>query len=286
MPYLGEVLVVGRREVAARMYELLLQCPAVAERSLPGQFVQVRAWPKPGAGADPLLDRPFSVAGVDRRRGEFRLLVRVVGRGTERLTAVRPGQTLRVTGPLGRGFPVRAEQELVFLVGGGAGVAPLLFVAEELAAHGRRDVRFLAGARTAAEAPGAVLPDWTEWATDDGSEGYKGTVVSLLERALEEGGITVGRQSGRGGALPVVYACGPAPMLRAVQALAAERALRAYLSLEERMACGVGACRGCAVRLADRTGREAGGEEITVTGYARVCHDGPVFEAGEVVLDA
>ncbi len=258
------------------MVSITIQCPAVAQESLPGQFVQVRAWPGPGTAADPLLDRPLSVAGVDKQKGTFELLVRVVGRGTRLLASVPVGETIRVTGPLGRGFLEAAGAAgPSILVGGGVGLAPLKFLAEVLTAGGH-EVLSLVGARNAAELPPpGELAGKVQVATDDGSAGFHGTVVALLEQMLT----MVVFRSGRVPA-PVVYACGPTPMLRALKASATLLGLPVYLSLEERMACGIGACRGCAVR---QVGPKMAAGEVKMV---RVCHEGPVFAAGEVDLDA
>ncbi|MHB8926999.1 MAG: dihydroorotate dehydrogenase electron transfer subunit [Bacillota bacterium] len=247
-------------------HRLRLQAPAVADAARPGQFVHVRCAP-PGQW-DPLLRRPLSLHRIDRSRGEIEVLFRVVGRGTGFLAGLAAGDEVDLIGPLGQGFPTDlAAGETAVLVAGGIGVAPLVALAEELAAKGAPRVA-AAGAQTAAGLPaveslgkaaGEVLT-----ATDDGSAGHRGFVTEVLAGLL-------GRV-----ARPVVYACGPEPMLRRVQAMLAEegRPRRGYLSLETRMACGVGACLGCAVRQA-KPG----------TAYYHVCHDGPVFAAEEVVLN-
>ena len=277
------------------MVSLTIQCPAVAQESLPGQFVQVRAWPGAGVSADPLLDRPLSVAGNDPGAGTFELVVRVAGRGTSLLAATRVRQALRVTGPLGKGFPLSTwaaaggipvagaagpggkHSVTAVLVGGWVGVAPLKFLAGSLAARGHR-ILFLVGARNAAELPpGGTLPGQVLTATDDGSAGHHGTVVGLLEKTLE--GVS-GAGAGARSPGPVIYACGPTPMLRALKASAFRLDVQAYLSLEERMACGIGACRGCAVRY---VGPGTAPDDVKMV---RVCHEGPVFAAGEVDLDA
>jgi len=244
---------------------LRLRAPAVADAARPGQFVHIRCAP-PGQW-DPLLRRPLSLHRIDRRRGEIELLFRVVGRGTAFLAGLAAGEEVDLIGPLGRGFPTNlAPGETAVLVAGGIGVAPLVALAEELAEK-RVPAVAVVGARTAAglvavdtlgKAASEVLT-----ATDDGSAGHRGFVTEVLAGLLDR----MPR--------PVVYACGPEPMLRRVQAMLGDggRPRRGYLSLETRMACGVGACLGCAVRQAGPG-----------TGYYHACHDGPVFAAGEVVL--
>lgn len=305
MPYIGRAIVTAKREFARNMVSITIQCPAVAQESLPGQFVQVRAWPGAAEAADPLLDRPLSVAGVDAGKGTFELLVRVVGRGTRLLASAEVGQAIRVTGPLGRGFPAghaRAAVETgatggaadkAILVGGGVGLAPLKFLAQSLTTGGR-EVLLLVGARTAAELPPpGELAGEVKLATDDGSAGYHGTAVALLEKMLgtpysqaagspadSPAGGPVGSPTGGPVAAAAIYACGPTPMLRTLKNAAARLGVPAFLSLEERMACGIGACRGCAVRY---VGPGTAPGEVKMV---RVCHEGPVFAAGEVDLDA
>lgn len=255
----------GNGDGQVAFHRLRLYAPAVAEAARAGQFVHVRCAP-PGQW-DPLLRRPLSLHRIDQRRGEVEVLFRVVGRGTGFLAGLAAGDEIDLIGPLGQGFPTDlAQGETAVLVAGGIGVAPLVALAEELAAKGTPLTAAL-GAQTAAglvaaDALGKVAGR-VMTATDDGSAGHHGFVTELLAGLLER----VAR--------PVVYACGPEPMLRRVQAMVAENGprVRGYLSLEARMACGVGACLGCAVRRAGPG-----------TAYHHVCHDGPVFAAGEVVF--
>jgi dihydroorotate dehydrogenase electron transfer subunit len=227
----------------------------------PGQFVMLSPGAIPAAPRfDPLLPRPMAVF---RREGPaLEVLYKITGRGTALLAAARPGDAVRVVGPLGRGFPLPAPGERAVLVGGGTGIASLF----DLAARAREagPVSVLLGARSAAdlmavaefEALGAPL----RVATEDGSAGRRGLVTELLEEALGEGPARV-------------YACGPTPMMRRAAELAARAGRPCFASLENRMACGFGVCLGCAVPRA--------GE-----GYALVCRDGPVFGADELRLEA
>jgi dihydroorotate dehydrogenase electron transfer subunit len=225
--------------------------------SAPGQFAMLSPGPLPAAPRfDPLLPRPMAVF---RREGAaLEILYKVSGRGTALLAAARPGDAVRVVGPLGRGFPLPAAGERALLVGGGTGIASLF----DLAARARREaeVVVLLGARSAAELMALeefrALGVELRLASDDGSAGRRGLVTELLEEALAEGPARV-------------YACGPTPMMRRAAALAGDACV---LSLENRMACGYGVCLGCAVPR-----REAG--------YALVCRDGPVFAAGELRLE-
>jgi len=218
----------------------------------PGQFYMlatVEAW---GAGADerPYLPRAFSyLRAVD---GELHFMLEDVGPGTARLGSAAPGEELWVLGPLGAGFRLPADGRAPLLCGGGVGAAPLAALQDRLGV-----APALLGFRDEAHAPGAALLRDVRVATDDGSVGHHGFVTELLAEELDAGDEVV------------VYACGPPPMLEAVRALCAERAVPAQLALESGMACGFGACFGCVVPTRD--------------GYVRLCVDGPVLAAD--VLD-
>lgn len=235
--------------------------------ALPGQFVQVAVSCNASLSAsgtlppscDPLLRRPLSVQ--DCRPGELALLYRVAGRGTAQLAGRKPGGSVDVLGPLGRGFPLPAGRQAI-LVAGGIGAAPLFYLARTLHAEGK-DVFFLFGARDqeglylAGEL--ASVTAKLQLATEDGSAGYHGLVTDLLppEQSYP--------------AAPV-FACGPTAMLRTVATLCREARRECFVSLESRMACGVGACLGCVVETSRGGQRE----------YARVCVEGPVFRGEEV----
>jgi dihydroorotate dehydrogenase electron transfer subunit len=227
----------------------------------PGQFVML----SPGAlgstpRVDPLLPRPMAIYRV--AGAELDVLYKVTGRGTALLADARPGERVRVVGPLGRGFPAPAAGERALLVGGGTGIASLYDLAARAAERAR--VAVLLGARSAAELMGredfAALDVELLVATEDGSEGRRGLVTELLEQRLAEGP----------GAR--VYACGPTAMMRRAAELAAARGASCHVSLENRMACGFGICLGCAVPSATE-------------GFDLVCRDGPVFDARKLSWD-
>jgi dihydroorotate dehydrogenase electron transfer subunit len=223
--------------------------PRVAAKAAPGQFVMVTV---PGGGF--LLRRPLSLFTVHADR--VGLLVEARGAGSERLTHVEVGETVDVAGPLGSAFPIDCVTSAL-LVGGGIGCAPLQYLADALtaagahitAAFGFRDLR---GARAA----GAFTIDRLWVTTEDGSMGRRGMVVDVLAE------LDVPPQT-------VVYACGPSPMIGAVQRWAFGERLRGYVSLEAHMACGTGSCHGCVVD--------------TTRGALRVCSEGPVFALEEVL---
>lgn len=238
--------------LTGELFSFTLTAPRLAEAARPGQFVHLRA----GSTFDPLLRRPFSIHRVDRTQGLVHLLVRVTGRGTGLLAGTAPSR-VDLLGPLGRGFTWPAQRSPLAVVAGGMGAAPLVFLLQELAGH---DVRVFAGAKSAsffpalAELSGSGFPFYP--ATDDGSLGFPGNVCDLFRQETENW-------------RPVLtYACGPPAMLRSLSYLLRETGLAGQVSLESHMACGVGACQGCAARIAGA--------------YRLVCSDGPVFDAGEV----
>ncbi len=273
---------------------LVLRAPGVAEAARPGQFVHVfcpgRPAP-PAAPGVPFLRRPLSVHDADPGAGTISLLFRVSGPGTASLALARVGAVVDLVGPLGEGtFPLDGTgPRPPVLVGGGIGVAPLLLLARSLAARG--PVSVLVGVAGAGDLglarlfeglPGVEL----SVATEDGTPGtFPGLVTGLLERELGRGFPDEGPGPGRdrpgatgepagGSRGRTVYACGPRPMLAAVWRLGRAAGARTWVSVEERMACGVGACRGCATRVL------AGPGELP---YRLVCRHGPVFDAA--VLD-
>lgn len=225
----------------------------------PGQFVNV-------AVSDELtLRRPFAVAGLPSP-GRYELLVEVRGHGTRALTEKPIGSAVEVAGPLGNEFAMPEEGEVSVLVAGGFGVAGLRLLAQELR-RGYHRVHALVGARNSTGLLHHMLPAPTgdgemliEVATDDGSEGFHGPVTGLLEKVLSEAG-----RPAR------VYCCGPPVMVAAAAEVTRTAGAPCQALLEEMMACGVGACRGCVVKTRD--------------GYRTVCKDGPVFDTEELVLE-
>ncbi len=272
-----------QRDYGAGFRWLELDLPADFEAPVAGQFVQLLLPPP----SPVLLPRPMSVAGAVRRGRALTLgfLYAPVGTGTRALTALEPGAGVSVTGPLGHGYPLERPGTPV-LVAGGRGVAPLLMAADALAKR-RRAVEFVFGARTKSLLAG--LADARERvtrrggrlhvATDDGSRGFHGNVVELLEKLAPK--------------LPppvVVHACGPHPMLSAVARWATARGAEAWLAMESVMACGTGVCRGCPLprsgEARDRVLAEgAASGAAALKGnpdWAMCCTDGPVFEARDL----
>ncbi len=242
-------------QVAENIFVLTFFSPSIASTVSPGQFVNI----KPDAGIEPLLRRPFSVYFV--QGDEVQIIFSVIGKGTAALRAKPPGEAIDVLGPLGVPFGVDVEKfATAVLVGGGLGVAPLPLVTRQLIRAGKSIITFL-GSRTATMIADQHLEN-VHIATDDGSKGYHGNVVDLLRHELPT--TTTGLK---------MFACGPTPMLRALQSFALERGIRCEASLEGPMGCGFGICQGCPVEL-------AGSEKK----YALMCKDGPTFDISRIRL--
>lgn len=262
--------------VSARYWRLKLHAPTVAQTALPGQFVMLRCRDARDAGLDPLLPRPLALLDANRQSGELQLLFFVGGRGTEILReSAKPGAEFLLIGPLGKGFEPIPGANVHIGVGGGSGVAPLVFFfrqgfSSRLITDAAKPKKILIlGARTAAHLPAesaVAAPDTALiCATDDGSTGFHGHAVQALEQLPEFGK----------GVRAAVYAAGPEPMMRAAAAAAKKVGAACRVSLEQHMACGVGVCRGCIVD---------GTTPHPQTGLKRrvVCCDGPVFDPSEL----
>ena len=249
------VTVVGREEVAEGIFALSLESAEVANSARPGQFINVRF----SETALPLLRRPFSISRVDG--SSIELLFNVIGQGTRLLASKRIGDRVDVLGPLGIPFGHQGGFDTAVIVAGGLGIAPFPFLTGLLKREKKRIATFV-GAKTARPLVTRRLDD-VQVATDDGSEGFRGTVVELLERNLSSNPVM----------RPKMFGCGPTPMLKALSAFAQEAGIECELSLEGDMACGVGLCQGCPVERAN--GRRK---------YALVCVEGPTFNCKEIVL--
>jgi dihydroorotate dehydrogenase electron transfer subunit len=247
-----KVKIVSSKELSPGYVKLVLAPHGELDGGQPGQFVMLRGrWEN-----DPLLGRPFSVYRFRGDGGGIQLLIRVVGRGTRYISQLGEGDEIDVFGPLGRGFPPPPGGARALLVAGGIGVAPLMALAESLSGErllimggkSKDDVVYIED-----DVSDIQLP--LRYATEDGSFGEKGTAVSLMREVLS--------------ANDNVYTCGPTGMLSEIAREVEKRGNTAYISTEETMACGIGACLGCATE-------KSGG------GYLLTCHDGPVFKSGDI----
>ncbi|MCQ6274031.1 dihydroorotate dehydrogenase electron transfer subunit [Bacillus sp. V3B] len=251
--------VVSQGEIADSIYELTLKGELVHQMKEPGQFVHVKVTDS----MDPLLRRPISIARIDQKSSEFTMIYRQEGSGTTLLAKKQSGDVVDVLGPLGHGFPIEETHpgETALLVGGGIGVPPLFELSHQLSDKGVRVIHVLGFQTKNAifyESEFATLGE-TYVATADGSYGTKGFVTDVITE--------------KGLSFDTLYSCGPTPMLKALETNFADK--KVFLSLEERMGCGIGACFACVCHTADDKDGHS---------YKKVCSDGPVFRAGEVIL--
>ena len=244
-------VVVSQKEIGKDIFDMVLSFPKGAKEARPGQFLAMYC-----NDATKLLPRPISICGIDAEAGTLRVVYRIAGEGTREFSKMKQGDTLEVMGPLGNGFTMKEGKAI--LVGGGIGIPPMLELAKQLSAEktvvlGYRDELFL---KDEFEKTAEVAV-----ATEDGSFGTKGTVIDAIRENAINGDI--------------IYACGPMPMLKALAEYAREHNMEAQISLEERMACGIGACLGCICKTKEK-------DHHTNVNNSRICKDGPVFDAKEV----
>ena len=282
-------VVVDQNALGSGIYDLTLKTKNIAKAAKAGQFVSVYSNDK-----SKLLPRPISLCGIDRDEDTIRLVYRVTGEntGTEEFSKLVMGDKIRILGPLGNGFTVEPGKK-AFLIGGGIGVPPMLQLAKDINSgvvqtsgavdtntqekgqteekqingHGKKicDMNIIMGYR---DENTFLLDEFKEQAdsfvaTEDGSAGTKGNVID----AIKENGLEA----------DVIYACGPMPMLRALKAYAMEHDMECYVSMEERMACGIGACLACVCKTKDK-------DVHSNVNNKRICKEGPVFNAKEVEL--
>ncbi|TMU87846.1 dihydroorotate dehydrogenase electron transfer subunit [Bacillus sp. BHET2] len=254
----NEKMVVHSHErIAENIFELVLRGDLVGEIKAPGQFVHVKV----GAGIDPLLRRPISIASFDHENLTMALIYRAEGKGTRLLSLVKCNEVVDVLGPLGNGFPVEEGRRTALLVGGGIGVPPLYGLSKKLVENGWT-VKHILGFQTESvsfyENRFRELGE-TYVATVDGSLGVKGFVTDVIREEAP--------------AYDVFYSCGPTPMLKALESQLGDKP--GFISLEERMGCGIGACFACVCHKQD---------DPEGPSYVKVCSDGPVFPVGVVQL--
>lgn len=282
-------VVVDQNALGSGIYDLTLKTTNIAKAAKAGQFVSVYSNDK-----SKLLPRPISLCGIDRDEDTIRLVYRVTGEntGTEEFSKLVMGDRIRILGPLGNGFTVEPGKK-AFLIGGGIGVPPMLQLSKDINSgvvqttgavdtntqekgqteekqingHGKKicDMNIIMGYR---DENTFLLDEFKEQAdsfvaTEDGSVGTKGNVID----AINENGLEA----------DVIYACGPMPMLRALKAYAMEHDMECYVSMEERMACGIGACLACVCKTKDK-------DAHSNVNNKRICKEGPVFNAKEVEL--
>ena len=246
-------VIVSQKCIGTDIYDMVLSFPRGAKEAKPGQFIAMYC-----EDGTKLLPRPISICGIDAEKGTLRVVYRIAGEGTRLFSEMREGDSLEVLGPLGNGFTMKEEKAII--VGGGIGIPPMLELAKQLSCEktvvlGYRDELFL---KDEFESYADVAV-----ATEDGSCGTKGAVIDAIKEAGVDG--------------KVIYACGPMPMLKALAEYAEAHDMEAQISLEERMACGIGACLGCICKTKKK-------DHHTNVNNQRICKDGPVFDAKEVVF--
>ena len=249
----------SQEQLADGIYSMWINTEA-AKDAKPGQFISMYT-----KDATKLLPRPISICEIDKENGRLRVVYRVTGpkTGTEEFSKLKAGDIIPVIGPLGNGFPYeKAEGKKVFLMGGGIGVPPILELAKQMDCEKKQIVVGYRDAQT-------FLKEEFEQngelyiSTEDGSVGTKGNVMDAIrENALEA---------------DMIYACGPTPMLRAIKQYAEENGIECYISLEERMACGIGACLACVCKSKEK-------DAHSNVNNKRICKDGPVFLSTEVEI--
>ncbi|SCY45047.1 dihydroorotate dehydrogenase electron transfer subunit [Lachnospiraceae bacterium XPB1003] len=250
-------VITEHKELAPHIFSLKLKTEMSAE-AVPGQFIGI--YPKDGAR---ILMRPISICDSDAETGELRMVYRAAGKGTAEISGYGAGESLDILGMLGNGYDLEAVKEKkVILLGGGIGIPPMLYSAKRLKEQGTEVTAVLGYA----DSNTFLKEDFEKYCTVqiasmEGSVGTKGTVIDAMNENGTEG--------------DVIFACGPMPMLKAVKSYAADHGMQAFISLEERMACGVGACLGCVVKT-----REV--DHHTHVKNTRICVEGPVFNAEDV----
>lgn len=250
--------VLSQCEIAPGIFDMWIET-SLAEGAKAGQFIGV--YPK---GQSTLLPRPISICEVNEKKDALRIVYRVVGQGTSEFSGYVAGDDIAILGILGNGFPAaEATGKKVFLMGGGIGIPPMVELAKEIS--GAASVMAIMGYRDSKLFLKDDLEKYAKVviATEDGSVGTRGNVMDAIAANKLDA--------------DVIFACGPMPMLRAIKKYAAEQGIPAYISLEEHMACGVGACLGCVVKTSKK-------DAHSHVNNARICTDGPVFEAGEVEI--
>ena len=262
--------IISQERISGQIFRLRLHSPEIAGAARCGQFVMIRV----REGTDPLLRRPFSFSRIYAEQGDFEILYRVAGRGTWLMSQLAPGSAASCVGPLGNGFelPVDRTIPLAFLAGG-IGIAPLLELISQVVsgrgAKGLEDLRLFYGARTVSELlPEEFLRDLgvqIHFATDDGSFGYNGRITRMFEEFCATCDLRPFE----------IYSCGPLAMQYHLARWALSNNVLAQLSMESLMACGIGACLGCALPASTPDDPES-------ERFVHVCEDGPIFSAGSI----
>ena len=283
--------VLVHRRIAKDHFLMRLKAPLIAQRAIAGQFIHLSCLAETKRGLTPrgqtplLLRRPFSLLDVNPAAGTIDFIYKIVGKGTTVLAEALVGSKLDLLGPLGRPFAVPSKLKSAYLVGGGVGIPPLYLLAKEILRKQKglaaEEIQVFLGARTKEWVICArmfrALGGEVRVATDDGTLGFQGSVVDLVEEHLRM--LSSRKRTSdsrfRGNDNGMLYICGPTPMMAAAAAVAREHKLQAQVSLEERMGCAMGCCMGCVVEVTTEPA-------ASHARFQRVCTEGPVFPAGEI----
>ena len=249
-----QAVIISQEEIAPAIYSLWIKTDKIAQYAKAGQFISIYC-----DDGSRLLPRPISICEIDKEDSSLHLVYRIAGKGTAEFSEKQTGDHLSVMGPLGNGFPLKSKK--AFLIGGGIGIPPMLELAKQL----NCEKQIILGYRNSDM---FLLDEFKKQgevyiATEDGSVGSKGNVLDAIrENELDA---------------EVIYACGPTPMLRALKQYASKNHMECWISMEEKMACGIGACLACVCKSKEVDGH-------TNVHNKRVCKEGPVFLAEEVEL--
>ncbi len=246
-----QAVVIRQEEISYGIYSMWLKTEQIAGKAKPGQFISLYCH-----DGSRMLPRPISICEIDAKDNALRIVYRVAGKGTEEFSQLSTGDSVEIVGPLGNGFPLKEKK--AFLIGGGIGIPPMVELAKQLNCEkqmvlGYRDTLFL---QEEFKGLGSMYV-----ATEDGSCGTEGNVLD----AIRENGLDA----------EIIYACGPTPMLKAIKEYAMANGIECWLSLEEKMACGIGACLACVCKSKEK-------DSHSNVNNKRVCKEGPVFRAEEV----
>ncbi|MCT4542279.1 MAG: dihydroorotate dehydrogenase electron transfer subunit [Vallitalea sp.] len=247
-------VIVSNEKIAHNVYKMVINQKQIALDAIPGQFINIYC-----KADSRILPRPISICEIDKQKELITIVYMIVGMGTKEFSCLTVGDKVEVLGPLGNGFNIKDSNESI-IVGGGVGAPPLLELVKNIPGKKKVFLGFRSGS--------FLIEEFKKYAdvyvaTDDGSVGKKGTVIDLMEDMNVSGDI--------------IYSCGPKPMLAAVKNYAQKEQIDAQISLEERMGCGIGACVGCICKIKADT-------ELGYT-YKKVCKDGPIFDAKEVMFE-
>lgn len=254
--------IIKKEQIKNDLFKFTIEASEIIDEIKPGQFIEIRVI----NSIEPLLRRPISIYNVNKIDNTIEFIFQVKGKGTKILAEREIGGKLDIVGPLGNGVFTYEDNKNVAIIGGGIGIFPLYELSKQIKNNTNSNVNMYIGFRSkdyiVLEKEFSEVSNNLVITTDDGSYGIKGFAINELKKDIEKGKIDV------------IYACGPLPMLKAVKELAKEKTINCQISLEEKMACGLGVCLGCAVKTASST--------IEEPKYLHVCKDGPVFNAEEV----